>query len=104
MSSYNLTPLHYASYIGCKDTVKLLLTAGADPNSATTNELVPLHIAAKKAVPNDRADVVKLLLDAGARPDSTDAAGWTPLTWAIRRWNKELIEIFFNARRGNREK
>ena len=96
------TPLLWASLDGCKHTVKLLLKAGSDPNIATTDkyQMVPLHAAAYEG----HTDVVKLLLDAGAHPNSTDGIGWTPLTWAINNWNKELIEILFKAGRANREK
>ena len=96
------TPLLWASLDGCKDTVKLLLKAGSDPNIATTDkyQMVPLHAAAFEG----HTDVVKLLLDAGAHPNSTDGSGWTPLTWAIHNWNKDLIEILFKAGRANREK
>jgi hypothetical protein len=90
------TPLHAAL---CKPNrpaydlvVKVLLSAGADPNRTTkpsvetgsfmwdvrTRAETPLHRAAAFA----SEGAIQLLLDSGARIDATDMNGDSPLTWA----------------------
>lgn len=54
-------PLHYASQIGNKEIVKLLIDYGANINAQTDFAQTPLHWAAKW----NRADIVDLLLKAG---------------------------------------
>lgn len=77
---------------GCSVALKVLLTAGADPNRATkpgietgafmrdcrTKGETPLHRAAAFA----DVETIQLLIDAGARVDATDMNGDTPLGWA----------------------
>lgn len=67
------TTLLLATEKGDTDLVKLLLDAGADPNStplywASLSGPTPLHWASK----NGEEDVVRLLLNAGAEPDRAD--------------------------------
>ena len=90
------TPLHAAI---CKanrpaydHVVRVLLAAGADPNTTTipgaetgsfmrdcrTKGETPLHRAAAFGT----EETIKLLLDAGAKIDATDAHGDSPLSWA----------------------
>lgn len=90
------TPLHSAL---CKayslkhdQVVKVLLAAGANPNSTISNKTetgsfmrdcrtrgeTPLHRAAAFA----SEDTIQLLLSAGAQLDAKDANGDSPLTWA----------------------
>jgi ankyrin repeat protein len=81
--------------------VKVLLSAGADPNAKTvpgapTGSLIrdgrtrgegPLHRAAAFGAPG----TVRLLLDAGATADQADAQGDTPLAWAS--WYRRPVEV-----------
>jgi ankyrin repeat protein len=90
------TPLHAAlckpESLAHTQVVKVLLTAGANPHSATkpnvetgcfmrdirTRAETPLHRAA--AFGTEQA--IQLLLDAGALRDAKDMNGDSPLTWA----------------------
>ncbi|WP_238159384.1 ankyrin repeat domain-containing protein [Priestia megaterium] len=58
------TPLYLASYFGKEETVKLLLTLGANmkARAKNTNEDMPLH----EAVANNQTKVVEILLQGGA--------------------------------------
>ena len=90
------TPLHVALCTANRPAfhlvVRVLLSAGANPNVATkpgvetdafmrdcrTKAETPLHRAA--AFASD--ETIQLLLDAGATKESTDMNGDTPLSWA----------------------
>ena len=90
------TPLHAAlckaESAGHTEIVRVLLAAGADPNSVTkagietggfmrdcrTRGETPLHRAAAFGT----AEAIQLLFDAGAKRDAKDAHGDSPLTWA----------------------
>jgi ankyrin repeat protein len=75
----NFTPIIMAAETGNAKLIELLLKAGADAKSATTNGTTPLMLAAVAG----RADAVKLLLDAGADPNATESArGETALMFA----------------------
>jgi ankyrin repeat protein len=67
--------LMQASAHGECDYVRLLLQAGADPNSRDNDLNTPLHNART-------ADIAVLLLAAGARRDVTNRNGLTPLNAA----------------------
>lgn len=90
------SPLHaavsHADWLATRHVVRVLLSAGADPNFATTPGMetgafmrdcrtrgeTPLHRAAAFA----DAETIQLLLDAGASKQLRDAHGDSPLTWA----------------------
>lgn len=85
------TPLHYASYFGCTDTILPLLKAGADPNAQSRNvRETPLH----RAVMRNRTSVLKILLDNHADPLLKDQDGETALFWATNKDYQESVEIF----------
>ena len=69
------TPLICASSAGKRDTVAVLLEAGASANAKTRAGRTPLHYAASK----NRPEVITLLLAAGADPAAADELGDTPL-------------------------
>jgi len=73
-NDFGKTPLHYAAQYNQPESVKLLLDAGANPNTKTTKpqdscfyairttNMTPLHYAARYASP----ETIKILLDGGA--------------------------------------
>lgn len=68
--------LHVAILRGYKAIFKLLLEAGADPNTFNHNNETPLHVAARYT---RDIEVFRLLLEAGANPNVKDAFTLTPL-------------------------
>ncbi|KAI5589781.1 hypothetical protein BDE02_05G184900 [Populus trichocarpa] len=56
------------------DSVKLLLQAGADPNTCSLG-MTPLEVAAS----NGETQVIRCLLNAGADPNVTNSLGLTPV-------------------------
>jgi ankyrin repeat protein len=81
-------PLGLAAFFGHPDTVKLLITRGADVAQVARNPMrvQPLHAA----VAGRSADAVKMLVEAGAPIDAKQQKGFTPLHEAVRQGNVEL--------------
>lgn len=79
--SLRLAPIHLAAEEGHADMVLLLISRGADVDSATegANRVTPLHMAAAQG----REAVVECLIEAGADINICDLARKTPLAWAI---------------------
>ena len=77
------------------NVVKLLLSAGADPNAKASDGWPPLHYAVLyRANPN----VVKALLASGADPNAKARDdGWTPLHYAVREGNLAIIKVLRDA-------
>lgn len=101
-SKQGFTAIHFAARVGDLESVKLLLAAGVDVNILThtadgaanrvTNQLgiaksignigyTPLLVAAVRG----QVDLALYLLDHGADPNIL-AAGYTPLHWAVSKW------------------
>jgi uncharacterized protein len=72
-----LTPMLFAAREGCVDCVKVLVSAGADPNIVDPDQYSPLVIS----LINGHFDVAGALIDAGANLDMQDKVGRTAL-WA----------------------
>jgi uncharacterized protein len=88
------TALHYASFFGSPEAIRLLLAAGADLEAPARNgefapEARPLH----SAVAAGRADTAEALLEAGADPNARQHGGFTPLMAAEQAGNLELAEL-----------
>ena len=83
------TPLYLATRIGCSnqdgetdwlvDTVRHLLTAGADVTIEDDNHNTALLFAAEECGPR----ILTLLLDGGAKPTARNGSGLTPLGFAF---------------------
>ena len=92
-----VTPLHRACEKGLKDVVKLLLSAGANPNYARYNNITisscitdtPLYYAAN----GGHLDVVKLLLGSGANPNQSAK----PLNGAVSGGHLDIIRTLLAA-------
>ena len=81
------TPLHWACYSGAMNSIKFLLSLGAEINALDKNELSPLHLA----VLHNRKEIVIKLLQNGAIKDTTNTRGETPLYIA---WKKNFKDIY----------
>ncbi|OWK04167.1 hypothetical protein Celaphus_00016307 [Cervus elaphus hippelaphus] len=89
MDDYGNTPLHWAAGKNQVESVKFLLSKGANPNLRNCSMMAPLHVAVQGAY----NDVMK-----GADIDITDSEGRSPLLLATASasWNtmqhiKELV-------------
>jgi len=69
--------------------VKFLITVGAKVDSHDINKVTPLHIAAEMG---DLGVVEILILDGGAFVNVTDDVGETPLFYALRGQNLEVVK------------
>ncbi len=79
MDVEGVTPLIAAAEGGHFQTVRLLVTAGADVNRSDSSGFTPLMGAARAGHPG----MVNFLLERGARRDAVDASGRNALTHAI---------------------
>ena len=64
-TSKSWTPLHWAAYFGKRESVKLLIAAGAQVN---TQESRFGHTALVSAARHGHLDVIRILLESGADP------------------------------------
>ncbi len=80
------SPAHWAAFKGSTNLLAVLVKHGADLRKKGTNwEISPLHIAKD-------AKTAFYLLDHGADLESKAVYGQTPLMWAAKRGDPELIE------------
>ncbi|PZQ58258.1 MAG: hypothetical protein DI570_18180 [Phenylobacterium zucineum] len=92
-----MTPLMQAAQAGALDLVRILLDAGANPNTANGGGYTALDYAADRAPgwsdfnPAERGEIVQALLARGARRDRTGADGLTPLARARRAGNTAAV-------------
>lgn len=84
-------PIHLAAEAGFTDMVKLFLDGGVDINLRTEgqNRVTCLHIASGKG----RAEAVELLLKSGADVNARDSDDKTPMFWARRTNQDEIIDM-----------
>lgn len=85
-------PLHLAAYFGHRETLELLLDAGADVRAVARNAEANLAINAAAAGPraDHRPEIVRLLLERGSPVDGRGSpAGHTPLHEAA--FNGDLV-------------
>jgi ankyrin repeat protein len=90
------TPLHDAAVAGNEGAVKALLAAGADINARVRTSLeTPLHLA----VTGGHTESVRVLLsDAEVEPSLADASGTSPQKLAVKRNQKDIIDLFTDTR------
>jgi len=67
------SPLHYAALFGSVDSVRIMLAAGADPNSRNKSQATPLMFGAYDL------EKTRLLVEKGADVNAKAADGSTPL-------------------------
>lgn len=99
---FGMTPLYYASRNGYLEIVKLLLPAGANVNTATTDanyrELTTDNVTSlQMASLNNHLEIVKLLLAAGADVNVVDGDGSAALSMAVYKNNVEIVKLLLDA-------
>src|SRR5213593_2408840 len=98
------TPLHLASAGYRIEIVRLLLAAGADPNSCSNHRRSsPLHYAADGCPdasewdPGRQVETIQCLIDAGADVHAQDRNGATPLHRAVRTRCAAAVQCLLRA-------
>lgn len=89
------TSLSAAGYFLPVESIKLLITAGAEVNAADVRRVTPLMSAASKK----SAAVIRMLLDAGARAsiNAKDNEGRTALMFGAQSGHVETIKLLLEA-------
>jgi ankyrin repeat protein len=87
-SEIKTTPLHLAAHRGYLDTVKHLLSHGADLDAQNARKQTALTLAAMQG----RTEVVRTLLERGAAQYPDDKNN-TPLTYAAARGYNEIVAL-----------
>jgi hypothetical protein len=95
-----VTALHNAAAYGPVESVRELLSAGANVNAQDSRKLAPLSFALATEYPS--LDIVRNLIRAGADVNLADNYGDTPLDWAEKFGYPEIIAELrkAGARRG----
>jgi ankyrin repeat protein len=88
-SADDATALHFASFFGQPECVRLLLEHGADVHavSPTFGNVTPLHSGAAA----DSLEIVRLLVEHGADVNARQNGGFTALDAAVQNENDELV-------------
>ena len=93
--SKGVTPLMRAARAGRADVVQRLLKAGADPSAMRP---VFTATALTEAIDSEQPDVVQALLAGGAAVDQAiNSHHVTPLHYAAKRGNAQIIELLLKA-------
>ena len=91
------TALHWAVHTGSADTVRLLLSAGADPKARTrVGGLTPVMMAARSG----DATILRQLLDAKGDAIGANANGTTPLMFAAGSGRAEAVTLLIQRGAG----
>ena len=90
-SSLNSTPLHYAVLGGNEETVRFLVSRGAQVQASNAFQETPLHWACKEG----NLSIVRFLLQQNAIPDSKDSKGNTPMHWAAEFDQEKVVLLLF---------
>ena len=91
------TALSRAVYLGYEQLSLLLIESGAEINTKTgiyidgTADITPVHRATKSP------DVLKAMIEHGANVNVEDAAGRTPLDWAVSFRRRKSVELLIDA-------
>lgn len=94
MSWHHITLLHDMAQKGDIEKTELLLKYGASLTAIDEEyQSTPLGLAARWG----HGDMVELLLKNGADPNRSGAVWSTPLSWAIKKNNPDIINMLQNA-------
>ncbi|WP_242698120.1 ankyrin repeat domain-containing protein [Bacillus sp. SD088] len=92
-----ITPLGFASHLGNKQAVQLLLDFSADVNAISHSKIdfIPSNTALHAAIAGARdLEIIELLLKNNANPDNVDSNGFTVLhTAAFHDNNQEIVRL-----------
>ncbi|HEX8411385.1 MAG TPA: ankyrin repeat domain-containing protein [Thermoanaerobaculia bacterium] len=83
-----VAPLHAAAAVRDRETLRLLLERGADPNARQQSDYTPLHGAASRG----DIEIARLLLGHGAERDARATDGMTPADVARKYGQNEFAE------------
>jgi ankyrin repeat protein len=84
------TPLHAAAYVNAVEIAEQLLSRGADVKDQMNKAgVTPLSVASEEGHPG----LVKVLIDHGADLEAAEMNGYTPLTRALWRGQKEVVAL-----------
>ena len=86
--AFGFTALEMAVLNNEKDVIRLLTSAGTDPNVTNSTGNTPLHTAMCT-----RSSIYKVLLELGAELDKTNGDGNTPLHLAALEGNKKKVKF-----------
>ena len=93
-ANISMTPVVDAAKSGDKEALRLLLSEGADVNTASGDGMSALHWASKVG----DVEMAELLLYAGANVNAaTRLAAYTPLLLAARGGHASMVELLLNA-------
>jgi uncharacterized protein len=81
-SKTGMTPLLFAAREGAIEVAQALLAAGADINETSNDQTAPILMATFRG----HTKLAHFLLEHGAKPDGDPKAGFTPLHYAVARF------------------
>jgi ankyrin repeat protein len=87
-NAQKVAPLHAAAASHDRDTMRLLLERGADPNAPQQLGFVPLHEAAMSG----DIEMAKILLKHGANPSAAADDGRTPEHFAREKGHQDFLD------------
>lgn len=83
--------LYYSCYIGCIDITKWLVENGMDVNMPNKYEGSAIGAASR------RPEIIQYLISKGANVNASNAAGWTPLMYAVEYNNVASVQLLLDA-------
>jgi len=84
--------------MGPPELIAILVAAGADPNlNFKSKPVTPLIAAIQAKKPEFRLGYIKALLDNKADVNFKDKKGMSPLKWAKKEGDQEIIELLEKA-------
>lgn len=83
-----VAPVHAAAAVSDRETMRMLLERGANPNAKQQNDVTPLHGAASRG----DVEMATLLLAHGAEPGARTTDGLTPVEMARKYGKTEFAD------------